>query len=57
MSSSQRIFESLRADILSGALSSGERLLPERALAEAHDTNRNTLREALRKLEQMGLIS
>ena len=56
MSSSQRIFESLRAEILSGTLSPGDRLPPERALAEQHDTNRNTLREALRKLEQLGLV-
>jgi len=56
MSSSQRIFESLRAQILSGDLASGDRLPPERSLAALHDTNRNTLREALRKLEQIGLV-
>jgi GntR family transcriptional repressor for pyruvate dehydrogenase complex len=56
MSSSQRIFESLRRDILSGQLAPGDRLPPERTLAEQHDTNRNTLREALRKLEQLGLV-
>lgn len=56
MSSSQRIFEALRAEILSGGLAPGDRLPPERTLAEVHDTNRNTLREALRKLEQLGLV-
>ncbi|MGB0590490.1 MAG: FadR/GntR family transcriptional regulator [Myxococcota bacterium] len=56
MSSPQRIFESLRRDILSGQLAPGDRLPPERTLAEQHDTNRNTLREALRKLEQLGLV-
>jgi GntR family transcriptional repressor for pyruvate dehydrogenase complex len=56
MSSSQRIFESLRRAILSGELAPGDRLPPERTLAEQHDTNRNTLREALRKLEQLGLV-
>ena len=57
MSSPQRIFEALRAEILRGDLAPGDRLLPERVLAEAHDTNRNTLREAIRKLEQIGLVS
>lgn len=56
MSSSQRIFEALRAEILGGGLAPGDRLPPERTLAEVHDTNRNTLREALRKLEQLGLV-
>ena len=56
MPSSQAIFEALRRDILSGALSAGERLAPERSLAESYGTNRNTLREALRKLEQLGLV-
>ena len=56
MSSSQRIFEALRAEILGGGFAPGDRLPPERALAELHDTNRNTLREALRKLEQLGLV-
>ncbi|MDP6943231.1 MAG: GntR family transcriptional regulator [Myxococcota bacterium] len=56
MSSSQRIFEALRVEILSGDLAPGDRLPPERTLAELHDTNRNTLREALRKLEQIGLV-
>ena len=56
MSSSQRIFEVLRAEILRGDLAPGDRLLPERALAEVHGTNRNTLREAIRKLEQLGLV-
>lgn len=37
-------------------MSPGERLPPERSLAEDYATNRNTLREALRKLEQLGLV-
>ena len=56
MSSSHRIFEALRAEILDGRLAPGDRLPPERALAERHGANRNTLREALRKLEQLGLV-
>ncbi len=56
MSSSHRIFQALRAEILSGELAPGDRLPPERALAELHGANRNTLREALRKLEQLGLV-
>ena len=56
MSSSQRIFEQLRDEILAGRVAPGERLPPERSLAEVYSTNRNTLREALRKLEQLGLV-
>lgn len=56
MSSSQRIFEHLRGEILGGRIAPGERLAPERSLAEHYNTNRNTLREALRKLEQLGLV-
>lgn len=43
--------------ILSGVLSPGEKLPPEREMAEQMNVNRNTLREALRRLEQLGLLS
>lgn len=51
------VFEDLRAQILRGQLKPGERLLGERELATAYGTNRNTLREAVRKLEQARLVT
>lgn len=51
------IFRELRRQILSGELSSGERLPGERELAQRYDTNRNTLREAVRMLEQARLVT
>jgi GntR family transcriptional regulator, transcriptional repressor for pyruvate dehydrogenase complex len=53
----QQIFEDLQKHILGGQLSPGERLLGERELAAKYGTNRNTLREAVRKLEQARLVS
>jgi GntR family transcriptional regulator, transcriptional repressor for pyruvate dehydrogenase complex len=53
----QQIFEDLQRHILGGQLSAGERLLGERELAAKYGTNRNTLREAVRKLEQARLVS
>ncbi len=51
------IFHDLRRRILDGTLDAGERLPPERDLATQYATNRNTLREAIRKLEQSRLVS
>jgi DNA-binding FadR family transcriptional regulator len=51
------IFTELRRKILSGELKAGERLSGERELATKYDTNRNTLREAVRKLEQARLVT
>lgn len=51
------IFADLRQQILSSALKPGERLPGERELASKYDTNRNTLREAVRKLEQARLVT
>ena len=53
----QQIFEDLQRHILGGQLGAGERLLGERELAAKYGTNRNTLREAVRKLEQARLVS
>jgi DNA-binding FadR family transcriptional regulator len=50
-----RITASLRADILRGRYQAGDRLPSERELAERFDTHRGTVREALKKLEQIGL--
>src|SRR5688572_33315303 len=51
------ICRELRGRILSGKLSPGERLPGERELAAHYDTNRNTLREAVRMLEQARLVT
>jgi GntR family transcriptional repressor for pyruvate dehydrogenase complex len=51
------VFEDLRLQILSGRLSAGERLPGERELAAQYGTNRNTLREAVRRLEQARLVT
>lgn len=51
------IFHDLRRQILSGLLAAGERLPGERELAIKYGTNRNTLREAVRKLEQSRLVT
>ena len=51
------LFEALQARILSDEWKAGGRLPSERELAENYDTNRNTLREAIRRLEQAGLVT
>ena len=55
-----RVFEDIISQIqeaiLNGDLKAGERLPPERELKEIFRTSRGTLREALRVLEQKGLI-
>ncbi len=43
--------------IISGAIVPGEKLPPEREVSEKMNVNRHTLREALRKLESLGLLS
>lgn len=46
----------LQNQILSGALAPGEKIPPERELAETFQVNRATLREALRRLENLELV-
>jgi DNA-binding FadR family transcriptional regulator len=53
----EELFEALRARILSDEWPAGSRLPAERELAELYDTNRNTLREAIRRLQQAGLVT
>lgn len=53
----ETIFRDVRRQILVGTLAAGERLPGERELAAKYKTNRNTLREAVRKLEQTRLVS
>jgi DNA-binding FadR family transcriptional regulator len=53
---SSAIADQIRAAIVSGQLGAGERLPPERELAEQFGVSRVTVRDALRGLEAMGLI-
>ncbi len=54
-SRSQRSAASVRDEILAGQYREGERLPSERDLALRFDVNRGAVREALKKLEQLGL--
>lgn len=53
----QDVVGQIQAAILDGRLAPGDRLPPERELGEMLGTSRGTLREALRVLEQKGLIA
>ena len=50
------VAERLQARILSGSLAPGDRLPSERELAQELQVNRSSVREALKKLEQLRLI-
>jgi GntR family transcriptional regulator, transcriptional repressor for pyruvate dehydrogenase complex len=50
------VIQQLRERIYSGELRPGDRLPPERTLAEQFQVSRNTLREALRMLEITGIV-
>ena len=52
----QDVVEQVQEAIIGGELKVGDRLPPERELKEMLKTSRSTLREALRVLEQKGLI-
>ena len=53
---SSSIADQIRSAIVTGRLTAGERLPPERELAEQFGVSRVTVRDALRALEAMGLI-
>jgi GntR family transcriptional regulator, transcriptional repressor for pyruvate dehydrogenase complex len=53
---SSAIADQIREAIVTGKLARGERLAPERELAEQFGVSRVTVRDALRALEAMGLI-
>ena len=55
-SASQKVHESLRRDILEGKLEAGAPLPSDRVLAEKFAVNRHAVREALKRLEQAGLV-
>ena len=52
----RQLVDSLMADIRSGKLAVGERLPSEHELLEQHNVSRHTVREALRVLQELGLI-
>lgn len=52
----EQIIESLRGLIEAGELKPGDRLPPERALAETFRVSRNSVREAIRALAQRGVL-
>ena len=54
---SGRIHAQLRADILGGRYVAGEPLPSERRLCEAFDASRHGVREALKRLQQAGLVA
>lgn len=56
MKAPEQIAEMLLKFILSGGVNPGEKLPPERSLAAQLNVTRATLREALKKLEQLKLI-
>ena len=55
MGKHEEIAESLTQDILRGQYRTGERLPSERDLAVRFDANRGAVREAMKKLEQLGI--
>lgn len=52
----QYIVEQIQQRILSGELKFGDKLPPEREMGEIYNISRNSVREALRTLEVIGLI-
>lgn len=53
---SEVVFEELRASILSGRFAAGDRLPAERELSSSFAVNRHAVREALKRLQQAGLV-
>ena len=54
---SERLHDALRADVLAGRFEPGEPLPSERRLAEDHGASRHVVREALKRLQQAGLVA
>lgn len=51
-----RVAESLKGAIVDGSFEPGDALPSERDLAERYDVNRSSVREALKRLEALGLV-
>lgn len=56
MRAHELVLERIERDLVAGALTVGDRLPPERALAESLSVSRASVREAIRVLEAMGVI-
>ncbi len=54
---SDEVASQIISRIISGSLAPGEKLPPEREISEIMKVNRHTVREALRRLESLGLLS
>jgi GntR family transcriptional repressor for pyruvate dehydrogenase complex len=53
---SEQVFEQVAAEIITGRYPPGSNLPAERALTGVFDVNRHVVREALKRLEQIGLV-
>jgi GntR family transcriptional repressor for pyruvate dehydrogenase complex len=53
---SAAVYDTLRADILGGRLAVGEGIPSERTLSERFAVNRHAVREAVKRLQQAGLV-
>ncbi len=53
---SDKVHQALRGEILEGRLSPGDGVPSERVLAERFGVNRHAVREALKRLQQAGLV-
>ena len=53
---SDQVFEQLRDLVFRGQLKPGDKLLPERELAQSMGVSRPTVREAINKLVYRGLL-
>src|SRR3712207_7687217 len=53
---SEELFRVLRDEIVSGAYAPGEKLPPQRTLAREYGLNATTVREAIKRLEQLRLV-
>ena len=56
-SKAEEIIAVLRSEILRGQYRPGERLPSERDLAARFESNRGVIREAIKKLEQLGIVA
>src|SRR4028119_380499 len=54
---SDQVHERLRAEIVTGKLAPGDPVPSERSLSEQFGVNRHAVREALKRLQQSGLVS
>jgi len=54
---SAALHDTLRAEIVEGRFAPGDALPSERSLSDAYGVNRHAVREALKRLQQAGLVS